>query len=85
MQEAGLQQRQEEGAGSSPGGATGMAKGSSQFVQLRAAVTKLAEASALHRLVGRKTILYNHFVIYVLSSPVITYCLIKMLIVRFYI
>lgn len=85
MQEAGLQQRQEEGAGSRPGGVAGMAKSSSQFVQLRAAVTKLAEASALHRRVGRKTVLYKHFVIYVLSSPVIIYCLIKKLIVRFFI
>jgi len=48
-------------------------KGLASLLQLRAAVTELAEASALHRCVGRRRFLYNSF-ISILPSPVIICC-----------
>lgn len=38
-------------------------KGLGSLLQLRAAVTELAEASALHRCVGRRRFLYNAFLL----------------------
>lgn len=82
MQEAEPQPRQEnEERAARRGGRDGQ----TSLLQLRAAVTELPEASALHRCAGRKTVLYKYFLIYVLSSPVIVCCLIKKLIIWFYI